>query len=97
MKRVLMMAVGILLVGMMCAQVYAQDKEVKKAPVNIGNTVCPVMGTKVEPGKSLTVEYDGKLYNVCCPVCVKTFNDDPKKYADIAEKQVKKQNEAGRN
>ena len=64
-------------------------EEAKKVPVNVGNTVCPVMGTKVEPGKALTVEYGGKLYNVCCPICVKEFKKNPKKYVTIVEKQMK--------
>lgn len=63
-------------------------EEAKKELVNAGNTVCPVMGTKVEPGKALTVEYGGKLYNVCCPVCVKEFKKSPEKYVAIVEKQM---------
>ena len=91
MKRILLSAViAMVVVAMMCGCVYAQAGKGKKGLVNAGNTVCPVMGTKVAPGRSLTVEYKGKLYNVCCPICVKEFKQDPAKYADIAEKQMKK-------
>jgi YHS domain-containing protein len=71
-------------------QVFAKESSFAKKPVNAGNIVCPVMGTKVVPGKSITVEYNGKLYNVCCPVCVKEFKKDPEKYDRIVEEQVKR-------
>jgi len=91
MKRILMPAViAMLLVAVMCGCVHAQAGEGKKEPVNAGNIVCPVMGTKVVPGKALTVEHNGKLYNLCCPICVAEFKRDPEKYSDIAEKQMKK-------
>lgn len=87
MKRLLVIAVsGIFMISLACGCAYAQAKE-GKSPVNAGNTVCPVLGTKVEPGKALTVEYNGKLYNVCCPMCVGEFKKNPEKYAAIVEKQ----------
>ncbi len=89
MKRLLVMiAVGIFAVSLVCGCAYAQAKE-DKPPVNAGNTVCPVLGTPVEPGTALTVEYNGKLYNVCCSMCVGEFKKNPEKYAAIAEKQAK--------
>jgi YHS domain-containing protein len=89
MKKISMIVVIALILAVTGACVYAQAHDEKKAPVNAGNTVCPVMGTKVEPGKALTVEYGGKAYNVCCPICEKAFKKDPAKWADIAEKQMK--------
>ena len=48
------------------------------AAVNVGNKVCPVMGEKiVELGKD-TVEYEGKIYNMCCPMCKDKFLADPR-------------------
>ena len=91
MKRILMpVVITMVVVAVMCSCVYAQAGEGKKNPVNAGNTVCPVMGTKVVPGKALTVEHNGKLYNLCCPICVAEFKKNPEKYAYIAEKQMKK-------
>ena len=66
---------------------YADDEY---EPLNVGNTTCPVMGTKVEPGKSLTVVYNDKIYNLCCQSCVKEFAKDPEKYSAIAEGRDKK-------
>ena len=87
MKRLLVIVMaGIFMISLACECAYAQAKE-SRSPVNAGNTVCPVLGTKVEPGKALTVEYDGKLYNVCCPMCAGEFKKNPEKYVAIVEKQ----------
>ena len=57
-------------------------------PVAVGNKVCPVSGDVVgEPGKD-TVEYNGKVYNLCCPACKATFLADPEKYVDKVEKEM---------
>ncbi|MBF0503842.1 MAG: TRASH domain-containing protein [Candidatus Omnitrophica bacterium] len=34
-------------------------------------------------------EYNGKIYNLCCPMCIKDFKTDPEKYSKIAEDEVK--------
>ena len=48
------------------------------APVEIGNKICPISGEKVgEMGKVETIEYKGKVYNLCCPMCKKDFLKDP--------------------
>ena len=62
----------------------------KPAPVVVGNKVCPVSGTAI-PADALgkeTVEYNGKVYNLCCPACKETFLKDAAKYAQIAEAEV---------
>ena len=46
--------------------------------VDAGNTICPVSGDKVNP--NVTYIFDGKRYAFCCPMCVKKFKKDPKKY-----------------
>ncbi|MBF0570217.1 MAG: YHS domain-containing protein, partial [Candidatus Omnitrophica bacterium] len=35
-----------------------------------------------------TVEYKGKLYNLCCPGCISRFKADPEKYSKIAQDEV---------
>ena len=62
------------------------------APVNVGNTVCPVSGNKIdEPGK-YTVEYQGKVYNLCSAACKDEFMKDPDKYvAKVNEEMAKEQ------
>ena len=59
------------------------------APVKINNTICPVMGNAVDMKNPVTVEYNGKIYNLCCPMCPAMFKADPEKYSKIAEEQAK--------
>ena len=62
--------------------------------VEVGNTMCPVSGSKVNDGKmgeAVTYEYHGKIYNLCCKMCIKDFKKDPEKYSKIAEKEVAKE------
>jgi len=57
--------------------------------VKVGNTVCPVSGNKVgEMGPAVPYEYNGKIYNLCCSMCIKDFKADPEKYSKIAEEQA---------
>lgn len=83
------LALGIIIVFFIGCVMYTAAEEGGKESVNVGNTACPVLGTGVEPGKALTAEYNGKLYNVCCPMCIAEFKKDPKKYSAIAEAQAK--------
>ncbi len=46
----------------------------------VGNTVCPVSGEKIDEKMKATYEYEGKIYNFCCPSCVDEFKKDPQKY-----------------
>ena len=68
------------------------DKEMAKSEaMNVGNTICPVSGQSVEAmGAPYNVEYNGKVYNLCCKSCAKAFKKDPEKYSKIAEEKVKK-------
>lgn len=61
-------------------------------PVDVGNKICPVSREKIpEPGEknamgeAVKYEYNGKIYNLCCPMCVKDFKKDPEKYSQTAE------------
>ena len=66
-----------------------EEKMANSEAMNIGNTMCPVSGESVEAmGKPYQVEYNGKVYNLCCKACAKTFKKDPEKYSKIAEKEV---------
>lgn len=58
--------------------------------VEVGNKICPVSGEKVgEMGEIIKYEYNGKIYNLCCQMCVKDFKKNPEKYSAVAEKEVK--------
>lgn len=72
----------------MCALVDEKSaKESEVTPVKVNNAVCPVTGDKVNMKDPVTVEYNGKIYNLCCPMCVSEFNKDPGKYSAKAEAQ----------
>ena len=55
--------------------------------VQAGNKFCPVSGDEVtEQGG--TVEYQGKSYKLCCPMCAGKFKKNPEKYlAQLKEKE----------
>jgi YHS domain-containing protein len=62
-------------------------------PIEVGNKHCPVSGHKVgEMGPAIKQEYNGKIYNLCCPMCIETFKSDPAKYSKIAEDEVASEN-----
>lgn len=77
-------------------QVITDKTPASKDAVEVGNKTCPVSGDKVpalgEKGtmgdKPVKIEYKGKIYNLCCPMCVKDFKKDPEKYSGIADKEV---------
>lgn len=50
--------------------------------IDVGNKKCIVMGDDIGTG---TVEYQGKIYHICCSDCVETFNKDPQKYVKALE------------
>lgn len=72
-----------------CAQTEQAAPEVQPAAVEVGNTICPVSKEKVgEMGEVVKYEYNGKVYNLCCPACKKDFAKDPEKYSKIVEDEV---------
>lgn len=57
--------------------------------IEVGNKICPVSGQKVgEMGDIVQVEYNGKMYNLCCSMCAKDFKKNPEKYSAIAESEM---------
>ena len=74
------------------------DSESTKA-IEVGNKICPVSGDKIPaPGEKGTMgdepvkyEYNGKIYNLCCPMCIKDFKKNPEKYSKIADDEVAKE------
>ena len=51
---------------------------VEQSLVDAGNKFCPVSGDKIS-GKHF-VEYQGKKYGLCCPMCANKFKRNPEKY-----------------
>ena len=54
-----------------------------KAPAGHAQTVCPVMGGKIN--KEFFADYQGKRVYFCCPACKATFEKDPAKYVKAME------------
>ena len=76
-------------------QVNPTENTLAKA-VEVGNKICPISGDEIpaqgEKGtmgdKPVKIEYKGKIYNLCCLMCVKDFKKNPEKYSAVADKEV---------
>lgn len=65
------------------------EQAVTQPAVEVGNKICPVSGENIEAmGEGFKYEYNGKIYNFCCSMCLKDFLKDPEKYSKIAEKSA---------
>lgn len=97
MKRVLVFLSAVLLIilispaparacGKSCNCGSAKQKSTTNASsaaaVNVGNTICPVMGQKIVSGHAVAIEYNGKIYNLCCAGCIGPFQKNPQKYIE---------------
>lgn len=65
--------------------------------VDAGNKICPVSGEKIVDNLKATYEYEGKIYNFCCPVCIDEFKKDPQKYIKKVEEELKGEEQAAVN
>lgn len=61
---------------------------VSEEAVNVENKICPVSGEKIEEKTKATYEYQGKIYNFCCPMCIDIFKKDPGKYIKKVEEEL---------
>ena len=59
--------------------------------VMMDNKICPLSGQKTDTDEAVQVEYKGKMYKLCCPMCVKDFNKDPEKYVKAIEDEMAKE------
>jgi len=89
MKRLFLIFVMLAMAVTLTSSVYAEGPDMmsksgmakeKGEPKEVGNTVCPVSGTKIAEGKAIKYTYNGKVYNFCCKMCIKSFNANPEKY-----------------
>jgi len=71
----------------------ATDEDLQNLP-NVGNKFCPVSGEEIKAdsamGEGVHMAYQGKIYNLCCPMCVKDFKKDPQKYIAIINEELAK-------
>lgn len=56
--------------------------------VEVGNKICPVTGMLVTELGKFTVEYEGKIYNLCSEACKETFLKDPTVYVDKVAEEI---------
>jgi len=56
--------------------------------VNVGNTICPATGEKIDEKTKATYEYERKIYNFCCSACIDEFKKDPNKYIKKVEEEL---------
>jgi YHS domain-containing protein len=92
MKKIIVLMLGIvfLAMGIAYAQQTPQAEQSSVKSIEVGNKHCPVSGREVgQMGPPLKIEYNGKMYNLCCPGCVSIFNSNPEKYSKIAEDDAK--------
>lgn len=72
--------------------VFAEENAVEQtqaAPAEVGNKICPISGEKIKAGEEVKHEYNGKIYNFCCKMCVKDFQKNPEKFSKAAEEEAK--------
>lgn len=57
--------------------------------VRFGNKFCPISGEEIGTmGQGVEVEYNGKIYMLCCPMCKKDFLADPEKYIEMMSEKM---------
>lgn len=67
-------------------------EEKESTAIEVGNKICPVSGKSIEVmGELVSVEYNGKIYNLCCEMCAKSFKKDPEKYIKIIEENMEEE------
>ena len=96
---ILSLAILFIYAGSVFAKDMKQDESAATTKaVEVGNKICPVSGEKILApgekggmGEAIKYEYNGKIYNLCCPMCVKDFKRNPEKYSKIAEDEVAKE------
>ena len=65
-----------------------QPAAASSAAVNTGNKICPVLGEPIDEASKATYEYEGKIYNFCCAMCIDTFKKEPQKYIDKVNREL---------
>jgi YHS domain-containing protein len=97
MKNVILLMAGLLILcgrNLCWSQSQPESKqtavEAAKAE-DVGNKICPVSGDKIEEAAKAIYEYEGKVYNFCCAMCIDDFKKDPQKYIKKIEEEKAKE------
>ena len=92
-KMTVLVVVFLMAMGLVFAQQMPVAAQTTAHLVQVGNKICPVSGDPVAGSKmgskGVNFEYNGKVYHLCCKMCIKDFKKNPKKYSKIAEDEVK--------
>jgi YHS domain-containing protein len=80
--RVMCVALALAAIGLLAG---CGDDGTAQAPKGNAQTVCPVMGGKIN--KQFFADYQGKRVYFCCEDCPETFKKDPAKYIKQLEDQ----------
>jgi YHS domain-containing protein len=93
MKRIIFLAIlGLFVFGVLHilaqAQETSQTAATETKAIDVGNKICPVSGEKIDEKMKATYEYNGKIYNFCCSMCIEDFKKDPQKYIKKVEEEV---------
>jgi YHS domain-containing protein len=59
--------------------------------VDMKNKICPVSGEKIDEKLKAVYEYEGKIYNFCCQMCIDEFKKDPEKYIKKVEEELQQE------
>ena len=60
----------------------------------VDNKFCPVSKEAIDnKDEMVQVEHNGKMYNLCCKMCMKDFNKDPDKYSKMIDDMMLKESE----
>jgi len=77
---------------MRLAQAKAADESIEKQKaVDAGNKICPISQEAIDEKLKSVYEYEGKIYNFCCAMCIDDFKKDPEKYISKIEEEKTKE------
>jgi len=92
MKKVIALILGIIFLTM-GGLIFAQSTPLAAQavrPLEVSNKHCPVSSSEVGVmAPAVKITYKGKVYSLCCPGCMSTFNSNPEKYSKIAQDDAK--------
>ena len=78
--------------NMRLAQAKAADEPAEKQKaVDAGNKICPISQEAIDEKLKSVYEYEGKIYNFCCAMCIDDFKKDPQRYIKIVEEYMQKE------
>lgn len=78
----------LIIIGILFFGFLPEARSQKNKPIDVGNKTCPVSAEQVNEEMKAAYEYEGKIYNFCCPMCIEIFNKEPEKYIKKVEEEL---------